>query len=101
MQKLKLGLENLQVESFDTGAGDDSRGTVHGHATQFCTRFNGVTCNGGYTCDGGYTCGGDTCEYNSCDYACDTYYCATNPSCGVQSCLGTCPPQATCELGCQ
>lgn len=64
MRKLTLGLEALQVESFDTGAGGGERGTVVAHD------------------DSGYTCGGDTCMggqqtcWDSCDTVCNTWFCA-------------------------
>lgn len=99
MRKLVLQLEALKVESFETGAEEEARGTVHANASQFCTRFN-LTCNGGYTCDGGYTCGGNTCVEHSCDGACGSYYCASGESCSTPSCLETCAPRLTCELGC-
>jgi len=99
MRKLKLGLEELRVDSFDTGAAGEGRGTVHGHVSQFCTR-GPVTCDVGYTCDGGYTCAGDTCVVLSCDGACGSNLCATDPSCTTPSCLQTCPPQVTCQPGC-
>jgi hypothetical protein len=99
MRKLTLQLENLAVESFETGAQQEPRGTVNAHVSQFCTRRN-PTCDGiGYTCDGGYTCGGDTCNFMSCDGACGSYNCVTDPSCFNGSCLGTCD-QATCTPGC-
>ena len=53
MKKIKLELDRLQVESFDTAAAEsDSRGTVHGHWSQM------GTCDGrAATCQWGGTCG--------------------------------------------
>jgi len=42
MGKLTLQIDNLKVESFDTGDGRGSRGTVHGHdtmETEWCTGY--------------------------------------------------------------
>lgn len=42
MGKLRLTIENLEVESFNTGTGYDRRGTVHGHdtvETEWCTGY--------------------------------------------------------------
>lgn len=79
MNKLKLEIDALAVESFDTGAeGATRRGTVEGHDdSTFPTRF-GATCNAADTCvtscKGGPLCdcvqitfgGGDP----TCDAAC-------------------------------
>jgi hypothetical protein len=40
MKKLTLQLDNLHVDSFQTGEADDRRGTVRGHdtrVTEFCS----------------------------------------------------------------
>jgi hypothetical protein len=54
MAKIRLDLDALSVESFDTGAGRDHRGTVRGHA---CTvggtcyqRYCDITWGGPGTC---------------------------------------------------
>ncbi|MBV9107774.1 MAG: pinensin family lanthipeptide [Gemmatimonadetes bacterium] len=39
MRKLSLEIDDLQVDSFETGLGSDRRGTVRGHdtrVTEFC-----------------------------------------------------------------
>lgn len=55
MKKIKLQLDALRVESYETShASDDLAGTVHAHEW---TRFGEQTCAG-----------------ISCDYACITYY---------------------------
>jgi len=55
-KKLKLQMDDLRVESYETSrAPQSSAGTVHGHES--------------FTRLGQQTCGGI-----SCDYACITYY---------------------------
>jgi hypothetical protein len=77
MNKLKLNLENLAVESFDTtpaALGKDG-GTVFG---QQCTCYTQCTCPGCPTCDA--SCNG------TCNASC-------NGTCGATcdaSCYGTC-----------
>ena len=98
--KLKLNLDQLTVDSFDTSAPKAEKGTVFGEQ---CTCYTNCTCPGCPTCDascngtcGGTcgdntcaescygsceTCGGDTCDYYVCGYswACDTYYPCPSP----------------------
>lgn len=96
MNKLKLDLDQLTVESFDTNAsGITRRGTVRGHSDScFLTdcQFTcadtcntcGASCGGG--CGSGYSCGG-TCGGTCVDPSCNT--CFTNceqVSCGVIQC---------------
>lgn len=93
MNKLKLDLDQLTVESFDTDAsGTARRGTVRAHHSHVCALTDrdftcantcntcGASCGGG--CSGGYTC------YGTCvDPSCNT--CSTNCdqlSCGVIIC---------------
>jgi hypothetical protein len=79
-RKLKLDLDALQVESFDTtSAGHRHDGTVFG---QQCTCYTQCTCPGCPTCDA--SCNG-TCEA-SCNGTCDA---TCNGTCGA-SCNGTC-----------
>jgi hypothetical protein len=77
MRKVRLDLDALAVESFETDGGTTKRkGTVHGHAP---TLDLGETCNGGNTC------------WDSCDGVCGTYFCATiDDSCGAASCVYGC-----------
>jgi hypothetical protein len=42
MEKLRLPIESLQVDTFDAGGADEERGTVEGR--QACTRLQ-TTCN--------------------------------------------------------
>ena len=84
MRKLKLELENLTVESFDTTTPAKPRGTVFGEQ---CTCYTQCTCPGCPTCD-------NTCP-QTCAYTCDDASC--NGSCGCMSdikfteCSCTCP----------
>ena len=74
MRKLKMDLDALLVESFDTAREPAERGTVQGHFSLRCDTVNA-------TCDGGNTCGYPTCNFaqNSCAESCDI--CDTN-KCG-------------------
>lgn len=63
MKKIKLDLDELRVESFDTTPLDDSE-AVEGYCTQHYQSCGG-TCD--YTC--AYTCGyscGDSCPPRTC-----------------------------------
>lgn len=64
MPKLKLELEELRVESFETAEGAVERGTVRGHyrLTDLCSRADGFTCF--------ESCGGTCVE--TCGASCDT-----------------------------
>lgn len=86
MHKLKLDLDKLRVESFDTAKAGDARGTVRGAEATYdagCQTWESPWC--GYqthevgSCGGGCTTGGTgggptnvhTCFYASCDgYTC-------------------------------
>jgi hypothetical protein len=75
MNKLKLHLEDLSVETFDTSAVEKENGTVVGEQ---------CSCNG--------TCPLTVCA--TCPQTCDDYSCA-------ESCGGTCPGQGfTCNESC-
>lgn len=94
MNKLRLQLEELAVESFDTTRVVRQKGTVVG---QQCTCHTNCSCPGlatcDYTCDdptcvGQYTCGDDTCGGDSVCYcptnACPTEYDTCRPRlCGT------------------
>ncbi len=77
--KLKLNLEQLTVDSFDTTRPAAKQGTVFGEQ---CTCYTNCTCPGCPTCDA--SCNG-TCDA-SCNGTCDA------------SCNGTC--NATCGNTC-
>ena len=97
--KLKLRLDDLQVDTFQTTSAPKQKGTVFGEQ---CTCYTQCTCPGcpscaNYaTCDASCngTCGascngtcGATCDascYGSCDYSCD---CASDATCDY-TCAG-------------
>jgi hypothetical protein len=95
MNKLKLDLDQLTVESFNTDAsGIARRGTVQAHS-EICVPTRGeFTC--GDTCD---TCN-NTC-YDSCAASCGGG-CGSGYSCGG-TCGGTCfdPTCNTCFTNCE
>jgi hypothetical protein len=91
MRKLRLDLDDLSVESFETTPlPRTENGTVFGQ--EQCTCYTQCTCPGcptcdascngtcAYTCEGtcAYTCAGDTCGLGcplSYDGVCNTYFC--------------------------
>jgi hypothetical protein len=79
--KLKLNLDELSVDSFDTSVGERPRGTVFGEQ---CTCYTQCTCPGCPTCDASCngTCGG-TCGENTCAASC-------NGTCGAATCGYSC-----------
>ena len=79
--KLKLNLEDLSVDTFDTTAPHKAKGTVFGEQ---CTCYTQCTCPGCPTCDASCngTCG-DTCP-NTCAYTCDDASCAG--TCAASDC---------------
>jgi hypothetical protein len=89
--KMKLNLDELQVESFETVSGEQERGTVHGYVTGTlgCNCTDGDTCA---TCRA--SCGTcfdtcpDTCE-NTCPDTCVNTCPATCASC-VDTCWESC-----------
>jgi hypothetical protein len=102
MSKLKLRLDDLRIDSFDTTAPQKAKGTVFGEQ---CTCYTQCTCPGCPTCDAscngtcaascngtcGATCGescNDTCAGSTCvyscggtcgDYTCGTFYTGYTP----------------------
>ena len=101
MEKLKLNLEDLKVESFELNSEEKKQGTVNGQG--LCTEdFSGcrdvtayascVTC--GTTCGVNVTCQ-DTCA-NTCENTCA--YTCLDPTCHM-SCP-TCPPSTNDEINC-
>ncbi len=81
--KLKLNLDQLSADSFDTTKPEAKTGTVFGEQ---CTCYTNCTCPGCPTCDA--SCNG------TCDASC-------NGTCGA-SCNGTCncPSGNTCDWSC-
>jgi hypothetical protein len=89
MKKLRLQLEELCVDSFDTTPVRRENGTVFGEQ---CTCYTNCTCPGCPTCDAscngscGASCNG-TCD-GTCDASCgDTCYI----SCNFTECRADCP----------
>jgi hypothetical protein len=94
MHKLRLTLEDLQIDSFSTTPVKKEKGTVYGEQ---CTCPTACTCPGCPTCDAscngtcGATCGG-TCDA-SCNGTCD---CGTwDYSCDGNTCYAGCPTFVT------
>jgi hypothetical protein len=82
--KLRLNLDQLTVDSFDTSAAAQEKGTVFGEQ---CTCWTNCTCPGCPTCDN-TACGQHTCDA-SCNGTCDA------------SCNGTCDASCdTCGWSC-
>ena len=79
--KLKLSLDDLAVDSFDTTKTQTHKGTVFGEQ---CTCYTQCTCPGCPSCDGCEPSVGDTCQ-NSCVGSCP---CITYMS--ECDCVGTC-----------
>jgi hypothetical protein len=89
MRKLKLDLDQLTVDSFDTDADDGAqRGTVEAHSLRCVSPFE--TCEA-LSCN--YTCG--TC--NATCASCASCFNTCGNTCGG-SCYGTCE---TCQTNCQ
>lgn len=87
MNKLKLTLESLAVESFDTTAVAKEKGTVFGEQ---CTCPTVCTCPGCPSCDA-------TCP-NTCPYTCDDYSCLNSceGTCAGLTCITRCAATACC-----
>ena len=83
--KLKLDLETLAVDSFDTASETAENGTVFGEQ---CTCWTNCTCPGCPSCDN-TACGQNTCGQHSCAASC-------NGTCAGYTCAGTCDPW-TCQ----
>jgi hypothetical protein len=82
MRKLKLQLEDLLVDTFQTTGAPREKGTVFGEQ---CTCYTQCTCPGCPTC------------YASCNGSCDA---SCNGTCGATcdaSCNGTCDYSCDCS----
>jgi hypothetical protein len=90
MKKLSLKLDELAVESFDTGAGKERNGTVHGQASGGCDPSILDSCPppGGQSCAHAVSCGG-SCWDLDCTIDC-SQGCTADASCVVDenSCVG-------------
>jgi hypothetical protein len=92
--KLKLNLNELRVDSFNTSGSEQKNGTVFGEQ---CTCYTNCTCPGCPTCDA--SCNG-TCDAScngTCDYTCncggDSY-----DYCGDTQYDATCNGYGTCGI---
>jgi hypothetical protein len=79
MKKLRLHLDDLRIDSFQTTAPEKPKGTVFGEQ---CTCYTQCTCPGCPTC------------YASCNGSCDA---SCNGTCG-NTCDASC--QGTCDYYC-
>ncbi len=93
MKKLKLNLEDLKVESFETSSKSINKGTVHGNGDTVVDR----------TCEEYHTCGGqNSCDPTNCPGCHVTNYtqCGTcptdNPTCDDNTCWVDC---TACTVG--
>jgi hypothetical protein len=97
MQKLRLSLETLQVESFHPDGAAGARGTVPGYsATQYADESCFQSCNG--SCSDGGTC--NTCAscYGTCANTCGASCGCPNTdytACGCET-WETCPNATVC-----
>jgi hypothetical protein len=99
MAKLKLNLDQLTVDSFDTADAAAEKGTVFGEQ---CTCYTNCTCPGCpscvATCDA--SCNGTCAGQHTCDYTCDhtcAYGCGwTGPD--GHTCDYSASPHACCPL---
>jgi hypothetical protein len=105
MRKLKLSLDELQVDSFHATGSGAERGTVPGHSwTQHADESCFGTCDGGCTrdwgsCNGGCGSGGASCNgtcINSCNGSCNcSAACTGYTDCGCET-WETCPNATVC-----
>ena len=89
MIKLKLHLDDLAVESFDTCDREKEKGTVVGEQ---------CSCNGTCPLTVCATCA-NTCDDATCAYTCDDATCPACPTCAA-SCNGTCQNCGTDAYSC-
>jgi hypothetical protein len=74
MAKLRLNLDQLTVDSFDTADKPAKKGTVFGEQCTCWTNCGQETCPGYPTCDG-------TCAQESCGGSCYNTECSTCDTC--------------------
>src|SRR5687768_7905059 len=99
MNKLKLHLEDLQVDTFQTTSAEKPKGTVFGEQ---CTCYTQCTCPGCPSCAGYRTCDAScngTCDA-SCNGTCASCAASCNGTCG-DTCGNTCPYDNSCFVSCQ
>ena len=85
MGKLRLNLDQLTVDSFDTATTAREKGTVFGEQ---------CSCQTVCSCPGCPTCVNTECEQNTCLQSCDTCDWSCGGSCWYTECPGTNP---TCD----
>ncbi|MDB4950865.1 MAG: hypothetical protein JWM27_3514 [Gemmatimonadetes bacterium] len=85
MRKLRLDLDALSVDSFETAAAEPERGTVHAHLSR-----DGV-------CSTYFCTDEESCAYTGCGDCTLVDTCQANESCGI-SCRPTC---FTCAQTCE
>jgi hypothetical protein len=102
--KLKLNLDQLAVDSFDTSEAATPKGTVFGEQ---CTCYTNCTCPGCPTCDhtcdascngtcaGQYTC--DASCNGTCDWTCDYWQCNGTINDATCQNYGTCHWNSPCQ----
>ncbi len=93
MKKLKLQLEDLRIDSFQTTPAEKPKGTVFGEQ---CTCYTQCTCPGCPTCDA--SCNG-TCDAScngTCGASCNGTCGETYDTCGQSCYYGSCEP--TCDV---
>jgi len=103
MKKIRLDLDQLSVDSFDTVARKDGdQGTVFGHRPPYSYE---MFCSDGQTClDSCFDCGTGASDCGTCATACGT--CATDcgtcaTACGTcDTYCGTCATCGTCDTYC-
>jgi hypothetical protein len=89
MKKLRMDLEQLVVDTFDTVAPVARKGTVFGEQ---CTCYTACTCPG---CP---TCVNTECNQNSCAETCATCDWSCGGSCMYTECTGNTFDARTCDM---
>ncbi|HEX5868917.1 MAG TPA: hypothetical protein VFY65_00805 [Longimicrobium sp.] len=87
--KLKLQLDDLRVDSFDTTAVQKAKGTVFGEQCTCWTQCGQNTCPGCPSCN-------DSCPA-TCAYSCDDHTCGGYTCAGYNTCNNTCRYVETCQ----
>jgi hypothetical protein len=87
MKKLRLEIDEIQVETFETGDEESTRGTVHGHhptawGTCTCECSHDGTCDPDWGSGHQYSCSPTMCNETECEIFCPyTYNPYENPAC--------------------
>ena len=94
MEKLKLEIDALQVQSFEPDAAREGRGTVRGHLSAYYELCN-VDDTWQNTCTCEPTCNADTC-FNCGSAGCASAGCTVNCTAGCPQISDTCPSPGYC-----